>query len=87
MNEIVCGHGIFKKPFQLMLKFFLLFIVLFLAFRLVLRILGVRVFFTSGRSKRDSGPDPSRFSGGRMVEEADYEELDSRLSGPERDEG
>ncbi|NTV98152.1 MAG: hypothetical protein HGA70_03205 [Chlorobiaceae bacterium] len=70
-----------------MLKFILILVVLFLALRLVLRVLGIRVFFSRGLSSRGSFRKDTPSASGKKVEEADYEVLDSRLSGSNRDDG
>jgi hypothetical protein len=66
-----------------MFRFILILVVIFLALRLVFRVLGIRVFF----SRRLSGgpvADRSTFESGKKAEEADYEVLDSRMSGSDR---
>ena len=69
-----------------MLKFILLLIVAFLVIRLVVRMLQ-GVFFSSGKEdSRRSGIPPSSFSSGQLIEEADYEVIESHLIDKERGE-
>ncbi len=69
-----------------MLRFILILVVVFLAVRLVLRVLGIRMFFTGSRSFRSPEQARTPYSREKKVEETDYEVLDSRLSDKGRDE-
>jgi hypothetical protein len=68
-----------------MLKFILLVIVLFLAMRVVVRILKGGLFFSNKGVSSHNESASTPFSSKPHIEEADYEVIGSRLNNKEQD--
>lgn len=70
-----------------MLKFILVVIVLFLAVRLVVRLVRSGLFMSrKGGSFTRSGRSPDSFSSGEHIDEIEYEVIESHLNNKEPDE-